>query len=99
MVVRLAADRWLTHGFQFPSLESFRFKRKRIQRFADNLCILAVWRTGEGWRCDARRHRRCVLQPCVGGFELCKDLLDRIEVGAIGRQEDEPGARSSDRPR
>ncbi len=25
-------------------------------------------------------------------FELCEDLLDRIEVGAIGWQEDKPGA-------
>jgi len=29
-------------------------------------------------------------------FELCEDLLDRIEVRAIGRQEDEPGARGAD---
>lgn len=29
-------------------------------------------------------------------FELCEDLLDRIEVRAIGRKEDEPCARSSD---
>lgn len=31
-------------------------------------------------------------------FELCEDLLDRIEVGAIRRQEDEPGARGTDGP-
>lgn len=30
-------------------------------------------------------------------FELCEDLLDRIEVGAIGRQEDKPGAGGADR--
>lgn len=29
-------------------------------------------------------------------FELCEDLLDRIEVWAIGRKEDEPCARSPD---
>ena len=31
------------------------------------------------------------------GFELCEDLLDRVEVGAVGRQEEEPGARGADR--
>jgi hypothetical protein len=31
-------------------------------------------------------------------FELCEDLLDRVEVGAIGWQEDEPGARGTDGP-
>jgi hypothetical protein len=29
-------------------------------------------------------------------FGLCEDLLDRIEVGVIGRQEDEPGAGGAD---
>ena len=31
-------------------------------------------------------------------FKLCEDLLDRVEVGAIGRQEDESGARGADGP-
>ena len=31
-------------------------------------------------------------------FELCEDLFDRIEVGTIGWQEDEPGARGTDGP-
>ena len=30
-------------------------------------------------------------------FELCEDLFDRVEIGAIGRQEDQMGAGGSDR--
>lgn len=30
------------------------------------------------------------------GFELCEDLFDRVQVGAVGRQEDEPGTSPAD---
>ena len=30
-------------------------------------------------------------------FELCEDLLDRIEIGAVWRQEQELGANAADR--
>ena len=43
------------------------------------------------------------LDGALGGFakqsfELSKDLLDRVEVGTVGRQEEELGSGRSDGP-
>src|SRR5213079_1125245 len=77
-------------------LERDRFILKRIRHLRSSLRTRLVRRSGGEHRSASRWLRRFALRLYATSLKLGEDLLDRIEVRAVGRQKEQLGADRAD---